>query len=162
MLYFQNVTISALILVCGVGCSALSDNATKLASKLGSAANALQDQMNGSESTIHFEPVNKEYPYTILIFTEKGATFDELIKKDLDPVIVKDLFPQLSYIDLKGGAALIVYQQGKITFTTYYRRFVEVSDIQVVSATGDKDIVVKKIGTTNGAFTDKVIVVELH
>ena len=149
-----------LILTYCAGCS--NDNATLLASELKHASEKLDDEKEGSEYTIHFRSMNAENPYTILIFPKRGATAADLISKGLDSAFVKDLYPQLSYIDLKEGATLIVYQQSRISFTTYYRRFVDVSELQIVTATGDKDIVVKKIGMGPGAFTPEVVMIVLH
>ena len=50
---------------------------------------------------------------------------------------------------------LIVYQAGKINFTTFHRRFVSVSDIQAANSKGETEIVLKKIAKEH-------IILELH
>jgi hypothetical protein len=116
----------------------------------------------GSEYVISFEPIDTKAPFTILILSEKGVTFDELIDKGLDSLIVEDLFPQLSYIDLKNNATLIVYQNGSISFTTYYRQFVDVKTTQVINSTGVTDILVKTVGIGPGKVSDEVLLIELQ
>lgn len=142
-------------------CSLIHDNAVNLAYDLEKAAKKLKSQEIGSEFIINFEPVDTESPFTILVLSEKGVTFDELIEKGLDSLIVEDLFPQLSYIDLKKRATLIVYQNGSISFTTYYRRFVDVKTTQVINSIGDTEILVKTIGIGAGNLSDEVLLIEL-
>jgi hypothetical protein len=145
--------ITPLILTSFVACS---DNATKLAYDIESAFKRLQSQGVGSEYVILYEPVDeKEKPYTIIFLPEKETTSDDLIEKGVNPEISKDIFSQLSYIDIGKEAMLIVYQAGKINFTTYHRRFASVSDIKVVNATGKSEIVVKKIDKDR-------LIIELH
>tara|TARA_R110000751_G_scaffold301415_5_gene413827 strand:- start:27864 stop:28379 length:516 start_codon:yes stop_codon:yes gene_type:complete len=143
-------------------CSVIGDNAVNLAYDLEAAAQNLKSQKIGSEFVIHFEPVDIEAPFTILVLSEEGVTFEELIEKGLDSVIVEDLFPQLSYIDLKDGATLIVYQNGSISFTTYYRQFVDVKTTQVINGIGVTDILVKTIGVRPGNLSDQVLIIELQ
>lgn len=143
-------------------CSLIRDNAVNLAYDLEVAAKKLKSQEIGSEFLINFEPVDTEAPFTILVVSEKGVTFDELIENGLDSLIVEDLFPQLSYIDLKNSATLVVYQSGGIRFTTYYRRFVDVKTTQVINSIGLTDILVKTIGVSPGKFSDEVLLIELQ
>jgi hypothetical protein len=143
-------------------CSLTRDNAVNLAYNLEAAAKKLKSQEIGSEFVINFEPVDTEAPFTILVLSEKGVTFDELIEIGLDSLIVEDLFPQLSYIDLKNGATLIVYQNASISFTTHYKRFVDVKTTQVISSLGVTDILVKTIGIGQGNLSDEVLLIELH
>lgn len=158
---FQKFPIIVLVISFCSGCS-LTDNSTKLAYDLESASKTLKSQENGSEVIIKYETKDSKAPFTILVLSEKGVTSDELYEKGLDSSIVKDLFPQLSYIDLKNGATLIVYQNGKINFTTYYRQFVDVSSTQIVNGTGKCNIVVKKTGVGPGHLTGEVILIELR
>lgn len=95
-------------------------------------AQTLKSQKIGSEFVINFEPIDKKAPFTILMLSEKGVIFKELIEKGLDSILVEDLFPQLSYIDLKNSATSVVYQNGTISFTSYYRRFVDVHSTQII------------------------------
>ena len=67
-----------------------------------------------------------------------------------------------SYIDLKDGATLIVYQNGSISFTTYYRQFVDVKTTQVINGIGVTDILVKTIGVRPGNLSDQVLIIELQ
>jgi hypothetical protein len=145
-----------------ISCSVMRDNAVNLAYNLEAAAKTLKSQKIGSEFVINFEPIDTEAPFTILIFSENGVTFNELIKKGLDSLLVEDLFPQLSYINLKDGATLIVYQNGTISFTTYYRRFVDVNTTQIINGKGNTDIIVKTIGVGTGNITDEVLLIELQ
>lgn len=158
---FQIFPIIVIIISFCSGCS-FTDNATKLAYELESSAETLKSQQNGSEVIVKYETKDSKAPFTILVLSEKGITSDELYEMGLDSVIVKDLFPQLSYIDLKNGATLIVYQNGGISFTTYYRRFVDVKATQIINGTGNSDIVVKKTGVGPGHFTEEIIQVELR
>ncbi len=151
----------AMIIIPATSCSFLSDNAVNLAHDLEAAAKKLKSQKTGSEFVINYEPLDTEAPFTILILSEKGVTFDELIEIGLDSLIVKDLFPKLSYIDLKKDATLIVYQNGGISFTTYYRRFVDVKTTQVINGKGNTDILVKTIGVGPGNLSDEVLLIEL-
>ena len=135
---------------------ACSDNATKLAHDIESGVNQLQSQDEGSEYTIRYKPVHeKQEAYTIVFLPEKETISDDLIKKGVDPYIAKDIFSRLSYINIGKGAMLIVYQAGKISFTTFHRRFVSVSDIQVANSKGETNIVLKKIDKEH-------IILELH
>ena len=154
--------IIVMIFISLTSCSLTSDNAANLAYDLETAAKELKSQENGSEFVINFEPVDTEAPFTILVLSEKGVTFDELIEKGLDSLLVEDLFPQLSYIDLKNRATLIVYQNGSISFTTYYRRFVDVKTTQVINGIGVTDILVKTIGVGPGNLSDEVLLIELQ
>lgn len=151
-----------MIFISLTSCSLTVDNAVNLAYNLEAAAKELKSQEIGSEFVINFEPVDTEAPFTILVLSEKGVTFDELIEKGLDSLIVEDLFPQLSYIDLKNGATLIVYQNGSISFTTHYRRFVDVKTTQVINSIGVTDILVKTIGIGPGNLSDEVLLIELQ
>lgn len=156
----KSFTIAILILSL-TSCSLTSDNAVKLAYDLEEAANELKSKVTGSEFVINFEPIDVEAPFTILLLSENGVTYDELIEKGVDSLIVEDLFPQLSYIDLKERATLIVYQNGSISFTTYYRRFVDVKSTQVISGTGNTDILLKTVGLGQGNLSDEVLLIEL-
>ena len=151
-----------IVIISSVSCSFTSDNSIILANGLESAAKELKSQNTGSEIFINFEPVDTEAPFTILIISEKGVTFSELIEKGLDSLLVEDLFPQLSYIDLKNRATSVVYQNGKISFTTYYRRFVDVTTTQIINGKGNTDILVKTIGVGPGNVTDEVLLIELQ
>ncbi len=144
----QNFVYIILLIVCTTGCSALKDNATILAYELESAADELKSQTNGSTYLIHYEPMDTSLPYTILFFNDDGIKEADLLQKGLDTATVKDLYPQLSYIDLKDRATCVVNQKGIISFTTYYRRFVDVKDDQVITGKGNMDILVKKMGVT--------------
>ena len=143
-------------------CSLINDNAVNFAYDLEAAAKALKSQKIGSEFVINFTPIDKEAPFTILMFSENGVTFNELIEKGLDSLLVEDLFPQLSYIDLKNSATSVVYQNGTISFTTYYKRFVDVNTTQIINGKGDTDIIVKTIGVGPGDISDEVLLIELQ
>uniref|UniRef100_UPI00404B4FAD hypothetical protein n=1 Tax=Flavobacterium sp. TaxID=239 RepID=UPI00404B4FAD len=150
------------LMVFSVSCSVIYDNSNILANELESAAKKLKSQKIGSEVTINFEPVDQEAPFTILILSENGVTFDELIEKGLDSLLVADLFPRLSYIDLKNSATCVIYQNKEISFTTYYRQFVDVASTQIISGKGATDILVKTIGVRPGNVTDEVLLIELQ
>jgi hypothetical protein len=150
------------LMVFSVSCSVISDNSNILSSELESAAQELKSQKVGSEVTINFEPNDDEAPFTILILSEKGVTFDALIERGLDSLLVADLFPRLSHIDLKNSATCVIYQNQEISYTTYYRRFVDVKTTQIISGKGATDIVVKKIGVGPGNITEEVILIELQ
>tara|TARA_R110000787_G_scaffold17143_1_gene54091 strand:+ start:216 stop:671 length:456 start_codon:yes stop_codon:yes gene_type:complete len=151
-----------MIIISSTSCSFMRDNAVNLAYDLEAAAKKLKSQKTGSEFVINFEPVDTKAPFTILILSEKGVTFDELIEKGLDSLLVEDLFPQLSYIDLKNSATIVVYQNGTISFTTYYRRFVDVTTTQIINGKGNTDILVKTIGVGPGNLSDEVLLIELQ
>ena len=151
-----------LIVICLTSCSFMRDNAVNLAYNLEAAAKKLKSQEIGSEFVINFEPKDSEAPFTVLIFSEKGVTFNELIEKGLDSLLVEELFPQLSYIDLKNRATSVVYQNGIISFTTYYRRFVDVNTTQIINGKGVTDILVKTIGVGPGNVSDEVLLIELQ
>jgi hypothetical protein len=142
-------------------CSLASDNATKLGDDLQSAASELKDKEIGSEFVFNYEPKDPETPFTILIFPEKGVTYAELLDKGLDSLIVADLYPQLSYIDLKDNATSVVYQNGKISFSTFYKRFVDVTTAQIISGQGNINITVKSLGVGLGNLGDEVLLIEL-
>ena len=74
-----------------ISCSVMRDNAVNLAYDLEAAAKTLKSQKIGSEFVINYKPLDTEAPFTILIFSEKGVTFDELIEKGLDPTVAKEL-----------------------------------------------------------------------
>ena len=151
-----------MIIVFSTSCSFTSDNAVNFAYDLEAAAKTLKSQKIGSEFVINFVPIDIEAPFTILIFSENGVTFNELIEKGLDSLLVEELFPQLSYIDLKNSATSVVYQNGTISFTTYYRRFVDVNTTQIIYGKGDTDILVKTIGVGLGNDSDEVLLIELQ
>jgi len=151
-----------MIIMSSTSCSFIRDNAVNLAYDLEAAAKTLKSQKIGSEFVINYKPLDTEAPFTILIFSEKGVTFDELIEKGLDPLVVENLFPQLSYIDLKDRATLIVYQNETISFTTYYRRFVDVNTTQIINGKGNTDILVKTIGVGPGNLSDEILLIELQ
>ncbi len=142
----QNFLYFILLVVCITGCSALKDNATIIAYELESAADELKSQPNGSTYLMHYEPRDTTLPFTLLFFNEDGIKEADLLQKGLDTATVKDLYPQLSYINLKSRATCIVYQNGMVSFTTYYREFVDVKDDLVISGKGKIAILVKKIG----------------
>ena len=71
-------------------------------------------------------------------------------------------FNQSKYIDLKNRATSVVYQNGTISFTTYYRRFVDVNTTQIINGKGNTDIIVKTIGVGTGNITDEVLLIELQ
>jgi hypothetical protein len=81
---------------------------------------------------------------------------NELYRKGLDSKIVENLY------DLRKGAALIVYQNGIMSFATYHGRFVDVAATQIINGTGNTDIVVKKNGINISPFTEELSLVELH
>ena len=162
ILKLSKLFMIVMIINFSTSCSLTSDNAVNLAYDLEEAAKSLKSQKIGSEFVINFEPIDTEAPFTILIFSEKGVTFSELIEKGLDSLLVEDLFPQLSYIDLKDRATGVVYQNGTISFTTYYRRFVDVNTTQIINGTGVTDILVKTIGVNPGNVTDEVLLIELQ
>ena len=151
-----------IVIVFATSCSFTRDNAVNLAYDLESAAKTLKTQEIGGEFVINFEPIDAEAPFTILIFSEEGVTSNELIEKGLDSLLVEDLFPQLSYIDLKNSATCVVYQNGTISFTTYYRRFVDVTTTQMINGKCKTDILVKTIGVGPGNLSDEVLLIELH
>lgn len=157
----QSLTIVILFIIL-TSCSLIGDNAVNFAYDLEAAAKELKSQEIGSEFVINFEPIDKEAPFTLLMFSEKGVTFNELIEKGLDSILVQDLFPQLSYIDLKDGATCVVYQNETISFTTYYRQFVDVNTTQIINGKGDTDILVKTTGVVPGNLTDEVLLIELQ
>lgn len=143
MLLLCRAMFSALILTSIIACT---DNATKLSNDIDSALKRLQSEDIGSEYVIRYEPVSKkDKPYTIIFLPEKETTLNDLINKGVDPEISKDIFSQLSYSNIGKEAMLIVYQAGKINFTTFHIRFATISDIKVFQATGKCEIVVKKI-----------------
>lgn len=152
----------AIVLISLTSCSLTSDNATKFAYQIETAAKELKPKGIGSEFVINFEPIDIEAPFTILVLSENGVTYEELIEKGIDSLIVKDLFPQLSYIDLKDRATLVVYQNGSMSFTTYYRRFVDVKNTQVIKGAGNTDILLKSVGLAKGNLSNEVLLVELQ
>lgn len=158
----QKLPIIVLVISFCSGCSLLTANSTKLAYELETASKELKAQENGSEFIIEYGSKDSKAPFTILVLSEKGITSEELYEKGLDSSIVKDLFPQLSYIDLKNKATLIVYQNGEISFTSCYRGFVDVTATQIVNGTGNCNIVVKKTGVGPGHITGEVILIELR
>lgn len=157
----QSLTI-VMFFIFFTSCSLIGDNAVNFAYDLEAAAKKLKSQKIGSEFVINFEPIDKEAPFTLLIFSKKGVTFSELIEKGLDSILVQDLFPQLSYIDLKNSATSVVYQNETISFTSYYRRFVDVNTTQIINGKGNTDILVKTIGVSPGNLTDEVLLIELQ
>ena len=162
ILRLSKLFMIVMIINFSTSCSFTSDNAVNLAYDLEAAAKTLKSQKIGSEFVINFAPIDSEAPFTILIFSENGVTFNELIEKGLDSLLVEELFPQLSYIDLKNRATSVVYQNGTISFTTYYRRFVDVNTTQIINGKGDTDIFVKTIGVGPGNFSDEVLLIELQ
>jgi hypothetical protein len=150
-----------MFIISSASCSLISDNAVNLAYDLEAAAKVLKSQKFGSEFVINYEPIDTEAPFTILVLSEKGVTFDELIEKGLDSLVVEELYPQLSYIDLRDRATLIVYQNGTFSFTSYYRGFVDVNTTQIISGKGNTDILVKTIGVGSGNVSDEVLLIEL-
>jgi hypothetical protein len=148
-----------IIILISTSCS--TDNAVKLAYNLETAAETLKSQEIGSELVIKFKPTDTETPFTILMLSEKGVNFNELIEIGLDSLVVENLFPQLSHINLKDGATLIVYQNGTISFTTYYRRFVDVNTTQIINGKGITNILVKKVGVGLGNLTNEILFIEL-
>jgi hypothetical protein len=157
-----SISLIAMLLMAISSCSVMMDNATIMAYDLKSAAKKLEDQPIGSELMLTYKPEDAEAPFTMLILSENGVTYDELIERGLDSLIVEDLFPQLSHIDLKERATLIVYQNGTISYTTHYRRFVDVKTTQIISGKGNTEITVKTIGVGKGNVTDEVLLVELQ
>ena len=162
ILKLSKLFMIVMIINFSTSCSFTSDNAVNFAYDLEAAAKTLKSQKIGSEFVINFAPIDTEAPFTILIFSENGVTFNELIEKGLDSLLVEDLFPQLSYIDLKNSATSVVYQNGTISFTTYYRRFVDVNTTQIIKGKGDTDILVKTIGVGPGNNSDEVLLIELQ
>ncbi|TRO64510.1 hypothetical protein [Christiangramia sabulilitoris] len=154
--------IIILIINFSTSCSFTRDNAVNLAYELEAAAETLKSQKIGNEFVINFEPIDSEATFTILMFSENGVTFNELIEKGLDSLLVEDLYPQLDYINLKNRATSVVYQNGAISFTTYYRRFVDVAATQIINGKGNTDIIVKSIGVGPGNITDEVLLIELQ
>lgn len=140
----------------------MADNAMRMSNALEEAAKSLKSEDIGSEIVVTFEPKDEAAPFTVLVLSENGVTYDELIERGLDRLIVEDLFPQLSHIDLKERATLIVYQNGAISYTTHYRRFVDVKTTQIISGKGDTDISVKTIEVAKGNGTDEVVLIELQ
>jgi len=151
----QRFSLIVLVIVFCTGCS-FTDNATKLANQLESASKELKSKKDGSEIIVHYKTEDSKASFTILVLSEKGATSDELYQKGLDSSIVEHLF------DLKKGAALIVYQNGIMSSTTYYLRFVDVAATQIIKSTGNTDLVVKKVGVGLGRFTEEVVLIELQ
>lgn len=163
ILKLSKLFMIVMIINFSTSCSFIRDNAVNLAYDLEAAAKKLKSQKIGGEFVINFEPIDLETPFTILMFSENGVTFNELIEKGLDTLVVENLFPQLSYIDLKDRATLIVYQNETISFTTYYRRFVDVNTTQIINGKGNTDIIVKTIGVVPGNITDdEVLLIELQ
>jgi hypothetical protein len=156
-----NTAFVLFIFVLLTGCS-LEDNATALAYQLEAVSKDLKSEANGAKNTIYYESDDSNAPFTILLLPEQGVTENELLEKGLDSVLVSKLFPQLSYVDLKDRSALIVYQNDKISFTTYYRRFVDVNETQIINGRGATDITVTKIGEGPGHIKDKIILVTLE
>jgi len=162
ILKLSKLFMIVMIINFSTSCSFINDNAVNFAYDLEAAAKALKSQKIGSEFVINFTPIDTEAPFTILMFSENGVTFNELIEKGLDSLLVEDLFPQLSYIDLKNSATSVVYQNGTISFTTYYKRFVDVNTTQIINGKGDTDIIVKTIGIGPGDISDEVLLIELQ
>ena len=162
ILKLSKLFMIVMIINFSTSCSFINDNAVNFAYDLEVAAKALKSQKIGSEFVINFTPIDTEAPFTILMFPENGVTFNELIEKGLDSLLVEDLFPQLSYIDLKNSATSVVYQNGTISFTTYYKRFVDVNTTQIINGKGDTDIIVKTIGVGPGDISDEVLLIELQ
>ena len=162
ILKLSKLFMIVMIMNISTSCSFKSDNAVNFAYDLESAAKTLKSLKIGSEFVINFAPIDTEAPFIILMFSENGVTFNELIEKGLDSLLVEDLFPQLSYIDLKNKATSVVYQNGTISFTTYYRRFVDVNTTQIIKGKGDTDILVKTIGAGPGNNSDEVLLIELQ
>lgn len=162
--YATITKILILVLLTGycTSCSVMMDNATIMAYDLKSAAKKLEDQPIGSELVLTYKPQDVEAPFVMLLLSEDGVTYDELLQKGLDSLIVEDLYPQLSYIDLKDRATMVVYQNGTISFTTYYRRYVDVKTTQMISGKGNTEITVKTIGVGKGNITDEVLLIELQ
>ena len=162
---FATITkILILVLLTGyyTSCSVMMDNATIMAYDLKSAAKKLEDQPIGSELVLTYKPQDVEAPFVMLLLSEDGVNYDELLQKGLDSLIVEDLYPQLSYIDLKDRATMVVYQNGTISFTTYYRRYVDVKTTQMIRGKGNTEITVKTIGVGKGNVTDEVLLIELQ
>ena len=113
------------------------------------------DQTESASINEISKEINISVPKTTSLITE-------LIEEGLDSLLVENLFPQLSYIDLKNRATSVVYQNGTISFTTYYRRFLDVNTTQIINGKGDTDIRVKTIGVGPGNVTDEVLLIELH
>jgi hypothetical protein len=151
----QRFSLIVLVIVFCTGCS-FTDNATELAYQLESASTKLKSKKDGSEIIIHYEPKDSKAPFTILVLSDKGTTSDELYQKGLDSSIVEYLG------DLKKGSALVVYQNGIMSSTTYHARFVDVAATQIIKSTGNTDIVMKKIGVGLGRFTKGLILIELR
>ena len=152
-----------LIVFFAMSLSFKSNNSQVMGGGLHSAYKTLKSQKIGSEFVISFEPVNTEAPFTILMLSGNGVTFDELIEKGLDSLIVEDLFPQiqLSYIDLKNISRLIVYQNDTISLTTLHRRWVDVKTTQIINGTGNTDIIVQTIGRSPRKRTSGILLIEL-
>lgn len=162
--YATITKILILVLLTGycTSCSVMMDNATIMAYDLKSAAKKLEDQPIGSELVLTYKPQDVEAPFVMLLLSEDGVTYDELLQKGLESLIVEDLYPQLSYIDLKDRATMVVYQNGAMSFTTYYRRYVDVKTTQMIRGKGNTEITVKTIGVGKGNITDEVLLIELQ
>lgn len=137
-----------------ISCS-FTDNSTKLAYRLKTASKKLKSKKDGEEFIINYKPEDSKAPFTILILSKEGATSEELYQKGLDPYIIENLF------GLKKGAAIVVYQNGKMSNTSYHLRFVDVAATHILKSSGNTDFVVKKIGVDLGHSTNKVVLVEL-
>ncbi len=160
-LKLSKVLFLSIIVISIASCSFSRDNAASLAYDLEDAAEKLKTQDIGAEQPINFKPKDKQSPFVILITTERGVTKDELIAKGLDATIVNDLYSKLNYINLRNSATIVVFQNGEISFTTYYRRFVEVDATQIIESKGNTEIIVKTKGVTKGHLTDEVLLIDL-
>ena len=157
-----------LIVFFAMSLSFKSNNSQVMGGGLHSAYKTLKSQKIGSEFVITYEPVDTLAPFTILILSGNGVTFDELIEKGLDSLIVEDLFSQLqlsniikSSGELKNISRLIVYQNDTISFATAYRRWVDVKTTQIINGTGDTDIIVQTIGRSPRKRTSGILLIEL-
>lgn len=143
----RNLNIILILCLIQIGCVSCVDNATKLAGQLETASNSLQFKPKGTEYTINYRPVYRWVkPYVIVLIPGREITLSELTQKGLDYDVGYEIFSSLGYIDVGyGDSLLIIYQDGDITFTSYFRQFVKFSDIHVIKSSGSHKIVVKKI-----------------
>jgi len=130
---------------CTNGCRPFRDNATSLAYRIEDGVVRLKSFSEETELVVVYEPVSNETEhYTVLLLPDGPVSEEVLVRKGVPWSVSHKILKDLSYVGVRDGGFIIVYQAGQINFTRYGAHSAKVKKLMAQESRGKTWILLRK------------------
>ena len=123
--------VSLLSLLVGALVAGCSDNATRLADRIGEGASRLKSPNAGDSVTVSYEPITQA-PYTVVFFPPREIPEADLVDAGVNEEIAGRIYKELAYLGDMASVLVVVQDGQRLQFTSSWKHAAEVQELVVL------------------------------